>query len=583
MCTVAAVVFAFALLSASVLCISVTDHRLPINVSMTWFAPVLSHSGYGKEALEYLTGMDTFLKEHRIDSGAPLKRDGLVSVGSIATDNHGDTADPAVLLGLPPPVRLTVQKQLHHARVLSYYGRPVDDRSADEDEQHGDAEVLPEPMSEQQHAAVAVCHSEPGAWSVPVSLYPTTTCPPWYAHVAIGRTMFETDRIPNGWVRRINSMDQVWVPTAFHVETFVNSGVDPAKLLVIPESIDANWWSRERVCPSGSSSGDAAVTSFFASIHQSKMHSRCSVKFLSVFKWEDRKGWDVLLKAFYEEFIYNADTLVREEDEGHRGVVCLIIKTSAYHNPELEEDDDEYHEQIERLFSEVYGSDYKRRRVPSASKAQRRGLSTQPDWMQIHVIGDAIDSSVYPLLYCGVDALVQPSRGEGWGRPHMEAMAMGVPVIATNWSGTTAFLNDRNGFPLNIRPQLSTISTGAFKGHKWAEPDKEHLRSLMRSVVTSLRSPGSPTHSRLQEKVRVARSDIVTQYDSVPIAKLIIEATESLVAKLCFSSKVAQGERCNQQTWRRRLMSATKPERDRIKSSTESMVRLDGELAADEL
>ena len=41
-----------------------------------------------------------------------------------------------------------------------------------------------------------------------------------------------------------------------------------------------------------------------------------------------------------------------------------------------------------------------------------------------------------PSLYLAVDAFVLPSRGEGWGRPVMEAMAMGLPSIATNWSGT---------------------------------------------------------------------------------------------------------------------------------------------------
>ena len=43
-----------------------------------------------------------------------------------------------------------------------------------------------------------------------------------------------------------------------------------------------------------------------------------------------------------------------------------------------------------------------------------------------------------PKLYKAADAFVLPSRGEGWGRPHVEAMAMGLPVIATNWSGSTA-------------------------------------------------------------------------------------------------------------------------------------------------
>eukprot|EP00965_Chrysotila_dentata_P071588 2365204-Pleurochrysis_carterae.AAC.1 len=49
-----------------------------------------------------------------------------------------------------------------------------------------------------------------------------------------------------------------------------------------------------------------------------------------------------------------------------------------------------------------------------------------------------------------VDAFVLPSRGEGWGRPVMEAMAMALPVIATNWSGTTAMLSDETSFPLDF-------------------------------------------------------------------------------------------------------------------------------------
>lgn len=49
---------------------------------------------------------------------------------------------------------------------------------------------------------------------------------------------------------------------------------------------------------------------------------------------------------------------------------------------------------------------------------------------------------------------VIPSHGEGWGRPHMEAMACGTPVVATNWSGPTAFISEQNGFPLSIEARL---------------------------------------------------------------------------------------------------------------------------------
>src|SRR5689334_6839603 len=72
--------------------------------------------------------------------------------------------------------------------------------------------------------AVVICHSEPGAWHP--AMYSTSRCPPLGNHLpslsshrlralssscfhhflpgasfTIGRTMFETDRIPSGWVR----------------------------------------------------------------------------------------------------------------------------------------------------------------------------------------------------------------------------------------------------------------------------------------------------------------------------------------------------------------------------------------------
>ena len=55
--------------------------------------------------------------------------------------------------------------------------------------------------------------------------------------------MYETDRVPEGWVDKINKMDEIWVPTQFHVETFANSGVDKGKLVVIPESVDVDFFN----------------------------------------------------------------------------------------------------------------------------------------------------------------------------------------------------------------------------------------------------------------------------------------------------------------------------------------------------
>lgn len=37
---------------------------------------------------------------------------------------------------------------------------------------------------------------------------------------------------------------------------------------------------------------------------------------------------------------------------------------------------------------------------------------------------------------------------QGWGLPLTDAMAMALPVIATNWSGPTEYLDEAVGYPL---------------------------------------------------------------------------------------------------------------------------------------
>jgi glycosyltransferase involved in cell wall biosynthesis len=44
-----------------------------------------------------------------------------------------------------------------------------------------------------------------------------------------------------------------------------------------------------------------------------------------------------------------------------------------------------------------------------------------------------LDDATYRRLYVSADCVVMPTRGEGWGRPQMEAMAMARPLITTNW------------------------------------------------------------------------------------------------------------------------------------------------------
>jgi glycosyltransferase involved in cell wall biosynthesis len=81
-----------------------------------------------------------------------------------------------------------------------------------------------------------------------------------------------------------------------------------------------------------------------------------------------------------------------------------------------------------------------------------------------------------------MDAFVLPSRGEGFGLCGLEAMATGLPTIATNWSGPADYLDPTDSFPLAYRltDARGTWVAGTRFFGQWAEPDEDHLRSLLR-------------------------------------------------------------------------------------------------------
>lgn len=64
-----------------------------------------------------------------------------------------------------------------------------------------------------------------------------------------------------------------------------------------------------------------------------------------------------------------------------------------------------------------------------------------------------------------------------------DTMLWGAAVIATNWSGPTAFLDSSVGFPLRIDGLTEVSEDGAFEGHNWAAPSISHLQQLMKHAV----------------------------------------------------------------------------------------------------
>ena len=120
--------------------------------------------------------------------------------------------------------------------------------------------------------------------------------------------MFETDKLPDGWSQRINYMDEVWVPTEEARRIFTHGGVDPQKIKVLGEAVDTSFYRPHTIESIQSSSALQGVPEGL-------------FIFLFVGKFEARKGIDILLRAYFDEF--------SKEDS-----VLLVILTSAYHSAE---------------------------------------------------------------------------------------------------------------------------------------------------------------------------------------------------------------------------------------------------------
>jgi len=332
-----------------------------------------------------------------------------------------------------------------------------------------DLEELKAAMQTRTRDGVAVLCHQPAVSTTDLALQARWRRPDHLAYVLFA--MFETAGLPAHWIGPCNGMDQIWVPSSFNVRTFAEAGVAPDRIRAIGFGIDAAFYDPERVAPM-------------------EVKGRRGFMFLSVFQWQARKGWPLLVEAFARAF-------------SHRDDVCLVIKTFRQGSDRVP-----VMEKIDRYL---------------AARSMSRSLCAP-----IIVIEDGLSDTAMRSLYRAADAFVLPSRGEGWGTHYMEAMAMGLPTIATEWSGHLDFMNHSNSYLIRVRRLVEADAevvrvNPEFAGLHYAEPDLDHLVHLMRQVYEdrdSARLTGRRaradicanwTHTRYVERVRRAARELISR------------------------------------------------------------------------
>ena len=262
--------------------------------------------------------------------------------------------------------------------------------------------------------AVTVRHQWPPNWSRPES-GSLVVIQPW-----------EYGALPKAWVDAAKNVDEFWVPSPLVRYMYLDSGIAPEKVRVVPNGVDTK--------------------KFRPGVRPLALKTRKKFKFLFVGGTIFRKGPDILLEAY-------ARTFTAADD------VCLVIKD--------------------------FGGDsfYQGQTAEAAIHA----LQQNPDAPEILYLKDSLSSEAMPSLYAACNCLVLPYRGEGFGMPVLEAMACGRPVIVTAGGATDSFVSPEAGWKIPSHGIRLSDSIGEIKLVKngWLlEPSQPHLGLLMKSAAS---------------------------------------------------------------------------------------------------
>lgn len=197
--------------------------------------------------------------------------------------------------------------------------------------------------------------------------------------------VWESDRVPPAWVEALaRGTDLTVVPSTFARDALLASGFPAEKLATAPYGHDP---TPPEAAPAAAGAG--------------KDRRRRPFTFLAVLAPHFRKGVTELLRAHRQAFTAADDVLLR-------------LKTT--YDPAASR----------RRFSFE---------IPSWREALADAGLDEPAAPAVERIVDTRDDGAMAELLADADVAVQPSWGEAFGLAMLEAMAAGLPLVATGWGG----------------------------------------------------------------------------------------------------------------------------------------------------
>ena len=234
--------------------------------------------------------------------------------------------------------------------------------------------------------------------------------------------IFESTKLASSVIKWLAAADLVFVPSAWGRGVLIDHGIAESSIEIVPEGVDpAKFHPLAR----------DSYTNHLDGIY----------RVLVVSKFEERKGFPELLDGFAKAF-------------GNDQTAKLLLKSdSLYLMP-------------------LAGEAYENNLAELRSQVEQAGIDNVT-----YLNGELSDDDL-AHLYNACDVLLFPSRAEGWGLPLIEAMATGMPIATTCYSGHSEFLTPVNGKVGSIAHRLIPMGENGKKG-EWAYADPDDIASTL--------------------------------------------------------------------------------------------------------
>lgn len=272
---------------------------------------------------------------------------------------------------------------------------------------------------------IAIVHLNPDSWNV---LTDEQRAIIKSAKYRIGYWVWETDMLPPAWQHELHSVDRIWAPSNYCAAVF-SAEVD-VPVDVVPHPV--------RIPPRIASDRETTLRRF---------------------------GIDPALKVIL--YIFDgASYLVRKNPEAlirsfaKSGLAAhgwiLILKTKHLHDR------------------------------PEAGAALT-AIANATDGVLI------LEISLYPdeviSLIAAADIYASPHCSEGFGLTVAEAMAVGKPVVTTDYSGTQDFVDENCGYPVPGKMWMLDQNYGHYlAGHSWAKVDEDAFAAALVTAAAAIMS-----------------------------------------------------------------------------------------------